>query len=56
VFKIDPSGTETILRSFSNRDGRTPESGLAQDSQGNLYGTAQYGGAYGGGIVFKLVP
>jgi uncharacterized repeat protein (TIGR03803 family) len=56
VFKIDPSGTETILRSFSSTDGRTPESGLVRDSQGNLYGTTQYGGTYGGGVLFKLTP
>lgn len=56
VFKLDPSGTETILHSFSGADGRLPELGLVRDSSGNLYGTTQYGGAYGGGVVFKIVP
>jgi uncharacterized repeat protein (TIGR03803 family) len=56
VFKLDPSGKETILHSFSGTDGRLPELGLVRDSKGNLYGTTQYGGKYGGGVVFKVTP
>jgi uncharacterized repeat protein (TIGR03803 family) len=26
------------------------------DASGNLYGTTSYGGTYGGGTVFKIVP
>lgn len=56
VFKLDPSGTETILHTFSGTDGRVPILGLVRDSKGNLYGTTQYGGKYGGGVVFKVTP
>jgi uncharacterized repeat protein (TIGR03803 family) len=56
VFKLDPSGTETILHSFSGSDGKLPDFGLVRDSAGNLYGTTQNGGAYGGGVVFKVTP
>ncbi len=56
IFKLDPSGTETILHSFSGDDGNLPELGLVADSNGNLYGTTQYGGQYGGGVVFKVTP
>ena len=46
--------TYNILHSFSGvGDGGTPSAGLTMDRAGNLYGTAQYGGA-GNGTVFKL--
>jgi uncharacterized repeat protein (TIGR03803 family) len=54
VFKLDPSGVETILYSFTWADGATPEAGLIRDPEGNLYGTTARGGAYGLGTVFKL--
>ena len=56
VFKLDPSGTQTILHTFSGSDGSVPDLGLVRDSKGNLYGTTQYGGKYGGGVVFKVTP
>jgi uncharacterized repeat protein (TIGR03803 family) len=61
VFKVDPSGTETVLYSFCPggypcSDGRYPEAGVIFDSTGNLYGTTFYGGAYDYGTVFKLSP
>jgi uncharacterized repeat protein (TIGR03803 family) len=56
VFKIDPSGKETILHTFSGKDGNGPDWCVVRDSKGNLYGTTQYGGAYGGGVVFKVTP
>ena len=37
-------------------DGREPASGLLQDSLGNLYGTALFGGANGVGAIYELVP
>jgi uncharacterized repeat protein (TIGR03803 family) len=48
--------TETILHSFSNRegDGQNPIAGLIRDSAGNLYGTTEWGGGYGWGAVFKI--
>ena len=36
-------------------DGYGPDSALAVDAFGNLYGTTQFGGN-GGGIVFQLSP
>lgn len=50
------AATETILHSFTcgATDGCSPAAGVVLDSQGNLYGTTQSGGAYGGGVVFKL--
>jgi uncharacterized repeat protein (TIGR03803 family) len=50
--------TETVLYSFCSQtnctDGNSPMAGVIEDSEGNLYGTTAYGGAYGEGVVFKL--
>ena len=56
VFKLDPSGTETVLHTFLGKQGNGPDWGVIRDSKGNLYGTTQYGGAYGGGVVFQITP
>ena len=58
VFKLTPSGSETVLYSFgsSSADGWYPQVGLIADASGNLYGTTYQGGAYGFGTVFKLTP
>jgi len=61
VFKIGTSGALTSLYSFSGgNDGANPQAGLVQGSDGNFYGTTQYGGkpATGGpaGTVFKISP
>ncbi|MBV9304008.1 MAG: hypothetical protein JOY62_11260 [Acidobacteriaceae bacterium] len=56
VFKLDPSGKETVLHSFAGPDGSDPSASLIRDRQGNLYGTTFSGGANGLGTVFKLDP
>jgi uncharacterized repeat protein (TIGR03803 family) len=57
VFKIDASGKETVLYSFTGKpDGESPEAGLVRDGQGNLYGTTNRGGMGNHGIAFKLTP
>jgi uncharacterized repeat protein (TIGR03803 family) len=55
VFKITPTGEETVLHSFSQAEGINPDS-LIQGSDGNFYGTTYRGGANGTGTVFKLTP
>jgi uncharacterized repeat protein (TIGR03803 family) len=62
VFKIDTTGQETVLYSFTGTggDGAYPIGGLALDSAGNLYGTTEYGGdpacntGGGCGTVFEI--
>jgi uncharacterized repeat protein (TIGR03803 family) len=56
VFKVTPSGKETVLHSFTGSDGKIPDGTLARDKAGNLYGTTYEGGKYGGGVVFKIAP
>jgi len=45
-----------VLHAFVGTDGLIPTSALTLDSQGNIYGTTQAGGPYGGGTVFELSP
>jgi len=54
VFKVDPSGNETVLYRFTGADGAYPQAGVIFDSAGNLYGTTYQGGAANAGVVYKL--
>ncbi len=56
VFKVDTSGSETVLHSFTGgtTDGEYPYASLLMDANGNLYGTAAGGGSSGYGVVFKV--
>ena len=54
VFKVDASGNETVLHSFTGADGADPSFGVTRGQAGNLYGTTRYGGEIDGGEVYKL--
>jgi uncharacterized repeat protein (TIGR03803 family) len=55
VFKLDVSGNETVLYSFTGgADGANSDAGLLRDKAGNLYGTTAAGGTSGAGVVFKV--
>ena len=71
VFKLTPAGTLTTLYSFCSRgnpntndcpDGKAPEDGVIEGSDGNFYGTTRAGGEFsnenGGysGTAFKITP
>ncbi|HWW14427.1 MAG TPA: choice-of-anchor tandem repeat GloVer-containing protein [Candidatus Dormibacteraeota bacterium] len=56
VFKLGNFGHERVLHRFNNIEGSQPWGGVILDAEGNLYGTTQYGGSLGQGIVFKLAP
>jgi len=56
VFKINRDGDLTLLHAFGGADGYYPNAGLVLDESGNIYGTTQWGGAYGRGAVFKVTP
>lgn len=57
VFKVDPSGNETVLYAFTgvSGDGAAPSGGLVANGT-SLYGTTRWGGPHpaGEGTVFKL--
>jgi uncharacterized repeat protein (TIGR03803 family) len=61
VFQVTPAGVETVLHSFSGNggsqnstDGANPQATLIFGSDGDLYGTTEYGGADNLGTVFKI--
>ncbi len=65
VFEMSPSGqswTGHVIYRPTGLDGRDPNSNIAIDAAGNLYGTLEYGGdsgcyaQSGCGGVFKLTP
>jgi uncharacterized repeat protein (TIGR03803 family) len=56
VYKMTPKGKVTTLHGFEQTDGDNPISNLVQGTDGNLYGTAAYGGTHGAGTAFKITP
>lgn len=55
VFKVDTTGKETVLYSFTgNKNGQFPVSRPVLDSAGNIYATTQVGGSIGFGTVLRL--
>jgi uncharacterized repeat protein (TIGR03803 family) len=54
LFQITPSGKLTTLHDFAGTDGTRPN-GLVQGTDGEFYGTTNYGGTvYTGGTAFSL--
>jgi uncharacterized repeat protein (TIGR03803 family) len=62
VFRVDPSGHETVLHCFNSADGANPTGELIRGKAGNLYGTTVTGGdvdecsGQGCGVIFELDP
>ncbi len=60
VFKVSHSSggwTCTSLHDFTGgSDGGLPVSSVSIDGQGNLFGTASSGGAYGQGVIWEITP
>jgi uncharacterized repeat protein (TIGR03803 family) len=60
AFELKPAGAgkwiESVIQTFSGKNGEGPAGGLVLDSAGNVYGVTQGGGKSGAGIVFKLIP
>ncbi|HVI07583.1 MAG TPA: choice-of-anchor tandem repeat GloVer-containing protein [Candidatus Binatia bacterium] len=58
VFQITASGTFSVLYSFCSKtncaDGSLPFAALTVGSNGELYGTTEYGGAANAGTVFAI--
>ena len=63
IYKIAPDGTLTVLYAFSatdsnnvNADGAFPSGNLIVGSDGNFYGTTNYGGVNGVGVLYRITP
>jgi uncharacterized repeat protein (TIGR03803 family) len=53
LLAVDTTGTVTKLHTLSGNDGSSI-SGLLQAADGRFYGTTYGGGAFGGGLIFRL--
>jgi uncharacterized repeat protein (TIGR03803 family) len=58
IFEISPSGTFTVLHNFNGNgsEGSIPSTPPIQASDGNFYGTTNFGGTGNSGTVYKLTP
>jgi uncharacterized repeat protein (TIGR03803 family) len=58
VFVIDPNGVVSVIHPFQGApgDGANPNSSLARDKDGNLYGTTAEGGSHAGPSGFAPAP
>jgi uncharacterized repeat protein (TIGR03803 family) len=62
VFKVSPQGQLTQLWAFSCAqggvcaDGRSPEGGVIQATDGSFYGTTYAGGTYNDGTIYRITP
>ena len=58
VFELTCCWNYTDLHDFVGgpNDGQQPEASPVVDAQGNIYGTTQYGGLYGYGVVWEISP
>jgi uncharacterized repeat protein (TIGR03803 family) len=52
---VKSSGTVVTLAVFNNTNGANPDSGLIEDSSGNLFGTAEGGSDNPSGTVFEWI-
>jgi uncharacterized repeat protein (TIGR03803 family) len=56
VFRCTPGGVVTVLHGFSDPEGRAPEGGVVQGSDGNFYGTTEAGGTANTGVLYRVTP
>jgi uncharacterized repeat protein (TIGR03803 family) len=60
IFKLTPSSSapwpESLATRFVDSNGAHPLGALVLNTDGNLYGTASYGGANNDGVLFELTP
>jgi YVTN family beta-propeller protein/uncharacterized repeat protein (TIGR03803 family) len=54
VFKIDANGAFSVVHQFGPGEDTFFPGPLIQATDGNLYGTTSFGGAYSGGTVFRM--
>jgi uncharacterized repeat protein (TIGR03803 family) len=57
IFKLTPSGQYTVLHIFNGTtDGKRPDAGLVEATDGNFYGTTTLGGSKNYGTLYKITP
>src|SRR6266436_6759921 len=56
TFRVSTGGQGSILYGFDGGQGSQPSAGLMLATNGNFYGTTQYGGSANLGVLFKMTP
>jgi len=56
IYKLTPSGQLTSVHQFDVTHGYLPIAPLVQGTDGNFYGTAEFGGTNNAGVIFKITP
>ncbi|MGA7220733.1 MAG: choice-of-anchor tandem repeat GloVer-containing protein [Candidatus Sulfotelmatobacter sp.] len=46
----------SVMHSFAGADGSSPAGGVTLATDGNFYGTTNYGGSAGFGVLFRITP
>ena len=54
IFEVDTGGTWRLLGSFTGPNGSRPAGGLLWNTDGALYGTTEFGGTNGFGVLFRM--
>jgi uncharacterized repeat protein (TIGR03803 family) len=54
VYRMDSSGSTSVVHEFTGSGGIQPHAGLVLASDGMLYGSTSVGGAFGLGTLFRL--
>jgi len=54
IFKLTPTGSLTVIHSFSSNNGAKPYAGLTPGLDGHLYGTTTEGGVSNSGTFFRV--
>jgi uncharacterized repeat protein (TIGR03803 family) len=55
IFEITTDGTESVLHSFGGSgDGVSPDGAVTIESNGDMYGTTEFGGATDDGTIWKI--
>ncbi|HEV8508727.1 MAG TPA: choice-of-anchor tandem repeat GloVer-containing protein, partial [Chitinophagaceae bacterium] len=57
MFSLDPAfATYSVIKNFNYSTGGNPYGSLMQANNGKLYGTTQYGGTTGYGVIYSFDP
>jgi uncharacterized repeat protein (TIGR03803 family) len=56
VYELDTSGALTVLYAFNGLSKGNSPNGVIRSSSGSLYGTTEFDGLSGGGVIFKIKP
>lgn len=57
VYQVTRAGVERVIYSFTGgHDAVNPAAAVTLDTEGNIYGTTSFGGAYNSGAIYELSP